>query len=226
MATKILRVNVASIEVKSNGDPPKTKAKKKKKKKDKPKNNAITAHMKYPRSGAANVTSKIDVDLKDGQLETFDLGDFWVSGLFKEELYGETILTIQVTDRDEIGKLDRYLAKFFGAVVGAGLGLITGGISNTIVGAVVNLPVAAIKGSFVIDSKERIDVIGEAKIKLSENAIPDTLILDLKAPKTIKKTFYDFEKPGSKKVVKKEKVIIKEGQNNGRIQLRLALETA
>ena len=233
MTRNILRVNIVSIQVNSNGDPPHNKKAMKKikekkggkKKKDEKKNNAIIANLKYPRSGAPNVSSKIPVDLKDGVETTFDTKDFWDSGLFKEEIQGETILTIQVTDYDEISKLDKFLAKFFGTILGASLDLLTGGITNTIVGAVANLPTKAIKGSFKINKKESVDVIGEANIKLFESKIPkNLLLLDLKAPKTIEKPYYDWEKPGSMKVVQKRKVLIKEGQINGKIFLKLSLE--
>lgn len=224
MAMKVLRVQVASIELKSNGDPPSDPdAEKKAGIKTGPKNNSIVAKLTYPRSGAPLVTSKIDVDLESGKKKEFDLEDFWDSGLFKEELDGETILSIEIIDRDEISKGQRFAAKLFGAIFGGALKIITGGISDKIVGSVVALPVDAIKGSYNITGKETIDVIGRAEVKLKEGEIPEQLPLTLTAVKTIKKEFFTFKKPGSTKVVRAKKVLLKKGDDNGTIELRMKL---
>jgi hypothetical protein len=84
----IVRVELVSAFVESNGDPPEdiiTIAEEK--------NNAIVATLKYPRSGAPSVVSSFPVNLKSG-VEISFTGDFFERGLFKEEVQGETELEL------------------------------------------------------------------------------------------------------------------------------------
>lgn len=218
MSRKVLIIKVESIRVNSNGDPadevPGKDAR----------NNAIIANLKYPRPGAPNITTTMPLNLTSGQELALNLDNFWESGLFKEDVLDETVLSIEVTDNDKIRKLDKFLARFVQAIMGAGLGMVTGGISNAIVGAVVNLPVAAIKGSYRIDKDNTLAVIGQASRALDISSIPETLELDLVAPKTIEKKYLGFKEPGSTQVVQKKKRLIKKGDVNGKIRLSLKVK--
>ena len=149
---------------------------------------------------------------------TFMLTDFWDSGLFKEEVDTETILRIQVTDRDERSKFDKVFTAIFSTLMGAGLGAVTGGISNVFLGAIAKLGIKKYTGTISAGGDEKIDVIGEAEYKLKTSNIPEKLTLKLKAPKTIKKKVLVFE--GSK-VVRKERTVVKKGPN-GEVVLQLS----
>lgn len=219
MSKILLRVNIEKIWVKSNGDLPKKENADEDDKKAQ-KNNAIVATMVYPRSGAPNVISTKMVDLQNNKVKSFNLEDFWDSGLFKEEVDGETILRIQVTDRDEISKFDKVFTTIFSALMGAGLGAVTGGISNVFLGAIANLGIETYTGTISVGKGEKINVIGETgEIKLNTNEIEENLTLKLTAPKTIKKKVLVFE--GSK-IVRKEKTLVKAEQPNGEILLKLS----
>lgn len=212
-----LRVNIESIKVQSNGDLPKKQNADEDDKRAK-KNNAIVAILVYPRSGAPNVISTKMVDLQHNQVKRFNLDDFWDSGLFKEEIDGETILRIQVTDRDECSKFEKVFTTIFSTLMGAGFGAVTGGISNVFLGAIVNLGIKTYTGTLSVGKDEKINVIGEAEFKLTANSIPNKLPLRLIAPKTIKKKVLVFE---GNKVVRKERTLVKKG-SNGEIVLQLS----
>jgi len=214
MARGILRLAVKEITVEWNGDDTEGK---------KPgagseKNNAIVASLRYPRSGAPAVVSSLAADLESGVLAQFDLGDFWKSGLFKEEMDSETVLTIQVLDRDATSKVAKVIASLSGTILTAGLGAIVGGISNAIVGAVAALPVDALGATFKLD-KEAITVLGEAKRELKAGEIPDEIELTLKVPKAIGKDYYKAKYPGDTKMNKKNDVIFKKDAVMGTIVL-------
>lgn len=219
MSKILLRVNIEKIWVKSNGDLPKKENADEDDKKAQ-KNNAIVATMVYPRSGAPNVISTKMVDLQNNKVKNFDLEDFWDSGLFKEEVDGETKLRIQVTDRDKISKFDKVFTTIFSALMGAGLGAVTGGISNVFLGAIANLGIETYTGTISVGKGEKINVIGETgEIKLNTKELEENLTLKLTAPKTIKKKVLVFE--GSK-IIRKEKTLVKGEQPNGEILLQLS----
>lgn len=165
MSKILLRVNIEKVWVKSNGDLPKKENADEHDKKAQ-KNNAIVATMVYPRSGAPNVISTKMVNLQNNKVKSFDLEDFWDSGLFKEEVDGETKLRIQVTDRDKISKFDKVFTTIFSALMGAGLGAVTGGISNVFLGAIANLGIKTYTGTISVGKGEKINVIGEAALTL------------------------------------------------------------
>ncbi|NIM13729.1 MAG: hypothetical protein GTO45_16770 [Candidatus Aminicenantes bacterium] len=150
------------------------------------------------------------------------MSDFWESGLFKEEVEGETILKIEVTDRDKISTFSKIFAKLAKALMGAGFGAISGTISNAFLGAIVNLSLSEYKESLTIDKDESIDVIGKAEKKIDVNNIPDNpLELELVAPKTIEREFYAYEKDRPTKIIKDKQTLLKKGQNNGKIKLHI-----
>jgi hypothetical protein len=78
-----------------------------------------------------------------------------------------------------------------GAIFGAGLGGIVGGISNSIVGAVASLPVDALKSNFKVDG-ETTTVLGEGDVRLSVGSIPPTLTVPLIVPDDVTEEYYGF----------------------------------
>lgn len=221
MARALLRVYLESLTVTSNGDVPGDKTPSPD---DEERNNAVFATLRYPRSGAPSVASKIEADLQDGVERKFDCTDFWKSGLFKEVVDGETVLTIQVIDRDRVSTLDKLVLKVFGAALGAGLGVVTGGISNAVLGAIVNVPIDALLGSYAVDKDTDVAILGEASVPLAIGSIAGTLTLDLVAPADVTKEYLDFKAPGSGQVVRKKKILIKKGTVSGQVTLKLTTE--
>lgn len=221
MIKKLLKIYLKSIKVEKNGDLPfeshPTEG-------DEEKNNAVIATLVYPRSGAAAVTSAKYVDMNNDKELVLNTADFWESGLFKEEVQDETILKIQVADRDKISKFVKFLTMFTKTLMGAGFGAVTGGITNVFLGAVVNMALNEYKQSLNIDKDEHIDIIGVAETKIELNDMKETIIMDLKAPKKIEKAYSRFISPESNRVIREKVTILEKGQSNGRIELKISFD--
>ena len=213
---KLLRVNIEEITVTTNGDSlldsPSTKKEKKSPKTD---NNAIVATLVYPRPGAPTVVSTKTLNLRPRVEHRFVLKDFWNSGLFKEEVLDETILKIQITDRDGKSKLAQFFLKVFSTALGTGLGPAVSGISNVFLGAIATTGLAAQTKAMAGDGKAKIIVIGEASHKIDlRNPVKNQLTLQLKVPKAFKTVAIT----GGKRRV----TTFKTGQQIGTIKLRLS----
>jgi hypothetical protein len=207
----IVRVELVSAFVESNGDPPEdiiTIAEEK--------NNAIVATLKYPRSGAPSVVSSFPVNLKSG-VEISFTGDFFERGLFKEEVQGETELELVITDRDEPNKLDQLLGQLFSVLMGFALG----GVPSFI-GAIGKVGVKAATDS-LSETSEHTVVIAKStrRVLLKVGEIPTRIEVDLKAPVTIKKKVRVFNEETPPKVVLKEMTLVKKG-DKGKVVLELS----
>jgi hypothetical protein len=212
MARCMLRLSIHTIQVKSNGDVPEDQL---------PKdgtNNLLVATLRYPRSGAPSIVSTFPLNLQDNVLQSFDVADFFTSGVFKEEIDTETILKIQVMDRAQPSTFTKVVAALAGAILGAELGGIVGGISNAIVGAVAKLPADAVTSSFKVDD-ETVTVLGEGEVRLSVGSIPSALTINLTAPADVTKTYYAPVQPGDSKVQRKTTVLLKKGDSLGSVSL-------
>lgn len=217
MARGVLRLLIQSIQVKSNGDVPEDQ---------KPKtgtSNLLVATLRYPRSGAPSVVTTFPLDLKDNVVHNFDVGDFFGSVIFKEEIDTETILKIQLLDRQEPSTFTKVVAALAGAIFGAALDGIVGGISNAIVGAVAALPVTSLKSSFKLDG-ETTTVLGEGEIKLSVGSIPGTLAVPLTVPEDVTEEYYGFAQPGGGQPQKMRKVILKKNDSLGTVNFIADME--
>jgi hypothetical protein len=216
----ILRLSLKSVTVESNGDVPEDKNPEAA---SKDKNNVLVASLRYPRSGAPSVASTMKMNLESGVTLAFDTSNFWESGLFKEEVDGETVLKLQVLDRDVPGKLTKLFATLFGTIFKAGLGVLTGGISNAIVGAVAALPAEAFASTFKVDG-ETFTVLGEGELALQAGGIPPQIAIYLVAPVDVSKEYFDQEAPGSTKIVKRTRKLLTKGQKSGTVALQAAWE--
>lgn len=213
MSATPVRIYIESIEVKSNGDLPNEQAREKE--------NALIAELIYPRAGVSSVVTTKKLALESEKKMEFDPDDFWEAGLFKETIDGEAILKITLTDRDQPSTFDRIFSKLFATVFGAGIGAVTAGVSNVIMGAVLKLGTTTWGESLKVE-KESIDIIGKAETKLDAEALPDALELTLKAAKTIKVTALELPPVGGEtgKPVRKEVELTRKNRSNGTIKLR------
>lgn len=222
MSKKLLTVTIESVVVFSNGDVPSGKPASAGEKK----NNAVVASLKYPRSGAPEVMSALQVDLTNNEPPKLDLNDFFSCGLFKEEVQDETILQVKVTDRDEAGKVEKFLLKLLSVVVGAGFGVATGGLSG-VLGAVTGCGIGAVKTAIGAAGDESVFVIGQTeKVRLNMDQLPagQPLRMDLPftVPDEVRKPYSVLE---GGQVVEKAMVLPK-GMHNGNIILRLTARPA
>ena len=152
MPRKLLFVTVDSITLTTNGEPPNVN--------DNAVKYAMMATMLYPRSGAPTVTSALPVrELARGTNDLAPLG-FFGNGLFKEEVQDSTLLNVKVVNRQETSKIEKFIVTLFATILGAGLGVVTGGLTG-VLGAVSAFGVDALKGGLKSAGDDEVVTIGE-----------------------------------------------------------------
>jgi len=152
MARKLLYVTVDSITLTTNGEPSNVS--------DNAVKHALMATMLYPRSGAPTVTSALPVkELAQG---TTDLTgpSFYSNGLFKEEVQDSTLLNVKVVNRQETSKIEKFILNLFATIFGAGVGVLTGGLTG-VLGAITAFGVDALKGGIKSAGDDEVITIGE-----------------------------------------------------------------
>lgn len=152
MARKLLFVTVDAITLKTTGEPPNVH--------DDSVKHGLMACLVYPRSGAPTVTSALSIrDLFPGTTN-LSSPSFFSNGLFKEEVQDSTLMNIKVINRQEEGKVDKFFLKLFSTILGAGLGVLTGGLGS-VLGAISAFGVETIKGGIQESGKDEVIAIGE-----------------------------------------------------------------
>lgn len=162
---------------------------------DKPgKTNILSATLKYPTTGVPTVASTMQLNLIPGEEQTFDVSDFFASGLFKQDVIDGTILEITVIEQDTPGTFEKVLLQIFGAVFNTGLGIVTGGLSK-ILGAVINLGTGAVTDSLKAAGGVEKQVVGSSgKIVMNMadfTAEPLRQAIGLTVPEEISRNFFD-----------------------------------
>jgi hypothetical protein len=225
-----LTVKIQRIFVNSNGELPQSKPAHS----GDVRNNALTATLAYPRGGAPQVSTVIQADLQSGKEVLFDpsAGFFEAgngsqpAGLFKgETVEGESVLEVNVTTRHTPGEFAQIFAQILGSAAQTALFSVPGGM---ILGSVVSVAVSAWTDRLTAD-KDHAQVIGQAKypFKVSEltaSPSPTAVELDLIAPKTITRTYFETQIPpegGPGKQVEVTRTLISGGQSNGKLSLLL-----
>ncbi len=157
MQRKLLFVSIDSITLNLTGEPPNVH--------DESIKHAVMATLIYPRSGAPTVTSALTVaDLVSGDND-LSLGGFSSNGLFKEEVQDSTLLNLTVVNRQQTSDVAKFLLGLFATILGAGIGVATGGLTG-VLGAVSAFGVDAIKGGIKGAGDDEVITIG------STNNIP------------------------------------------------------
>src|ERR1035437_8026413 len=81
------------------------------------KNNALSASLRYPRSGAPQITSAKQYDLANGKpatlLDPQHPDNFFDPLLFREEVIDRTVLNLKLTDRDAASGFEKFLLGVF-----------------------------------------------------------------------------------------------------------------
>jgi hypothetical protein len=225
MSRKLLTVVISELVVNSNGDIPGDKPS------DDPdtglKNNALSASLRYPRSGAPQVTSTKQYDLLNGKPATLldpDQPDtFFDPLLFREEVIDRTVLNLNVTDRDAASGFEKFLLGVFSTVLGAGFAAVTGGLSG-ILGAVTGLGIDNLKNQITGAGNETMTVIGKAQPLplVMDNLSPTPVIqtLPLIAPADVVKRGFVFD-PNTHQPVLHDFTLLKKGDPNGHVTLQI-----
>jgi hypothetical protein len=85
---------------------------------------------------------------------------FYSNGLFKEEVQDSTLLNVKVVNRQETSKIDKFIITLFATLIGAGLGVATGGLTG-VLGAVSAFGVDALKGGIKSAGDDEVITLGE-----------------------------------------------------------------
>ena len=220
MATKLVTIRITHLVVTSNGDFPG----------ENPshdaelglKNNSLLASLTYPRSGASQVLSAKQYDLANSvpaQLLDPDTPDnFFDTLLFREDVDDQTMLHLKVTNFDGSGKGTKFFFKLFSVVLGAGVGVASGGLS-TVIGAIVGFGVDQIKTGINSAGDAHIDTIGQAQLPISVveySTVPVVKVLQLIAPQTIQRSGFVGQPPAEHTMD-----VTTKGKSNGSITLEI-----
>lgn len=226
MAAKIVEISLKSLKWHSNGELDQ----------DKEGNNVLTFELVYPAPGKTNISTIKKLKLKNSgsiNLEGKNPGTkkpYTYSDriLFKEEIYGESPLVVQLTDVQTPSGLDKFFGSILKGLYKTVFGILTGSIGNVVVG----LPVSALKSE--MDSLDtapegRTDIIGENSISIKADELPEPgeskrIQLDLEVPRNVIRyeTKYDgdYQKMDGK-WIKIERTVLKAGTSNGTIELNI-----
>ncbi len=212
MPRKLLYVTVDSITLTTTGESPNVT--------DDATKHALMATMLYPRSGAPTVTSALPIrELTPGTNDLTGLG-FYSNGLFKEEVQDSTLLNVKVVNRQETSKIEKFIVTLFATILGAGLGVVTGGLTG-VLGAVAAFGVDALKGGIKSAGDDEVITIGETNnipINIADiGSDPFTRDYDLILKEEVEKRFID---PQTRQIATFK---ITPG-GNGSIRLRLRAE--
>jgi hypothetical protein len=191
-------------------------------------NNALTASLRYPRSGAPQIISTRQYDLVNGKpatlLDASNPDEFFDPLLFREEVLDRTVLNLKVTDRDAAAGFEKFFLAVFSTVLGAGFSVVTGGLSS-VLGAVAGFGVEHMKDSICGAGNETITVIGKAAplaLVMDELSPTATRVhLALTAPIDVIKCGLVID-PETSKPVAKDYTLLKAGAANGYVILRIS----
>lgn len=167
MSTKAIQLTLKEIMVEDNGAMKKKTGR-----------NLLNFVLVYPREGVPSVSTVKSVDLKSQKAKSFGKEPFHKSVLFKETLNGPCELLIEVSAVDKPDQLDKFIQAVFKGIGAGVVKLATGGISDVIVGAVVEAAGNALFDGVKVD-KEKLAIIGKASIVLDPRNLPSELVLPL-----------------------------------------------
>lgn len=221
MSKRTLWISIESITLLQNGDVPGQTAPQ-----GDNKRNAVMASLTYPRSGAPTVTSGQQYNVPQDAPFQPDQTNFFISGLFKEDVDTATMLEIKVTDTDFASKAEKIFVAILGALVNAGLTAAAGGLTGFL-GAIAGAGIGQIKTGMSGLGGDQVYVVGATdKIALnmddlpSDKATPLRMGLGLVVPDDIDKPYFVLD-PETGNPVERH-LLIPKGTPNGEIILLLA----
>ena len=192
------------------------------------KNNALSASLRYPRSGAPQITSAKQYDLANGKpatlLDPQHPDNFFDPLLFREEVIDRTVLNLKLTDRDAASGFEKFLLGVFSAVLGAGFAAVTSGFSG-ILGAVTGFGGDSIKSQISGAGDATVTVIGQTDpLELIMDDLAGAakqITLRLVVPADVVKQRY-VQDPDTHQQVIEDVTILKKGDDNGHVTLQIA----
>jgi hypothetical protein len=212
-------------------------------KKAQQKDNVVTAVLAYPRSGESTIMAIRPMDLPAGATVDWSSKDFFEAAIFKETIQGETVLEVKIADKDKKSPFWLFIRGVLSAIfkslasdaiegisevfVSKAADGISGKIEKVIKGgekASVAVVAASGKARIEVGSSGQVQVPnatggGDAPIQFETST--GILRLALTAPRDVTKTVKLTNVGGKMKQVKE---ILKKGEPNGFVELRLRSE--
>jgi hypothetical protein len=220
VSKRVVWVSIESITLIINGDVPGQGAPKGDDQK-----NAVLATLTYPRSGAPTVSSGQQYNIPSKTPYQPDQTDFFVSGLFKEDVQDETILQIKITDTDKASKSEKIFFTILGTLVNAALTAATGNLTGFL-GAIAGAGVSQIQTGMGGLGGDQVYVMGETdSVKLQVDNLPTDknnplrMTLGLTVPDDIDKAYFTLGPTGQSVT---NHLVLPKGSVNGTITLRVA----
>ncbi|MDH5678540.1 MAG: hypothetical protein OEZ55_07560 [Nitrospinota bacterium] len=173
----------------------------------------------YPGPGKPTVTTvKTYSTSTRFPLDSADLS-YSQSVVFKEQIFGDCQLIVEVLAVDNPSKFEKFVTKVFKSVLTVAVGNVTGGISNVFLGAAAGTAVDTFMEQIKAD--EHTQAIGSAAFDFNAGKLPDSGFLEsaLKVPAdVIIRSFGSDPLDGSGPTMKEE-VILKAGSHNGAVKM-------
>ena len=182
MSGKIVEISLKSLTWGENGEIDERKVG----------NNILTFDLIYPAPGKADITTIKKLKLKDNGSINFENGEytFYDRIVFKEEIYGESALVVQLTDVQTRSGISKFITAILKGLYKTIWGIFTDSIDNVVIGLPLNeitTRIEDIKGS----PEEKTYIIGEALKEFKVKELKDeTWELVLEVPEDVYRKDY------------------------------------
>lgn len=188
-------------------------------------NNILTFDLIYPAPGKTGITTIKKLKLKDNGSINFENGEYTFSDriVFKEEIYGESALVVQLTDVQTRSGISKFIAAILKGLYKTVWGILTGSIENVVIGLPLNEITTRIE-DLKESPEEKIYIIGEALKEIKVKELKDeTWEMDLEVPEDVYRKIYihpDYRKMGEHGEIKTKPILLK-GEKNGKLVLNV-----
>jgi hypothetical protein len=177
--------------------------------------NILTATLNFPNEQVRASTSMRSLELKDADTVDFTQKDFLDQLLFKERIFGECMMSVELTAVEKVSKFDKILTKILGKVVTTALGAISG------VGAIVTAALTTASGAFFesFDTEDKVTIIGRGAMPLSAVNKQGELSINLTIPKEVMLASSPFIDENDNEVIRQ--IRLKKGFVNAQVVFQL-----
>jgi hypothetical protein len=225
MSGKIVEISLKSLMWKKNGEIRQSKKG----------NNVLTFELIYPAPGKSKVGTIKKLKLKaEGSIdftgikntETGESYSFSDRIVFKEEIYGECALAVQLTNVLTSSGIKKLLKKLLKGLYNTVWGLITGSVTNVVVGIPLDVVTSELEG-IDTDSDDKVYNIGHASKDIHSNQFQapgssHEIDLELKVPKDVIRNRYTHPDPNRMGGGELTPVtILHKGDSNGKLVLNV-----
>lgn len=183
--------------------------------------NVVQVTLSYPRSGESTITAFRQVALGDGEAHGVTLDpDFFKSVLFKEEIQGETELSVVIQDKDVTNPVLRFLRGLAATVFGKIAGGLLEGITHVVASSAAGEVSEQVKSAIKHGDNERVHAIAESrKVRLQVGNGGNLQVSNLGEGDTFQHGVLTLNLTAPRKVGK-----VKPDENNGQVILLLDAE--